>query len=281
MATAIGNIINADWTNTSNWTGGSGAGGIPANNDEFIINAGTVDLTTNLTTGLTGMTGRIGSGYTGDIGDSSTHLDFDGTLDFDAGGNVFATGTLTTVTIHGGRQSTDMLQFKANASTDIGTLRCLGGEGTVTVGQNAVLDTVEMFGCPRLNVVLADNITSGDNITIDSGNLTTSLAVAATLEARGGVVEVKDSATIVTLNIEEGGVVRYNSSGTITTLTNHGTFDGRANANAAVTVTNATVYEGSSTLLANGLATWVNFTNDITYRGGHIEFPANTTLSVS
>lgn len=270
---------DGDWSDSNNWTGGSGAGGAPANNDTVIIGTSDRDITTGLTTGLTGITLRIGPGYTGDIGTSSSWLDIDGTLDWESGGDeTYITGTFSRVTVHGGHGN---LSFRANASTDIGTLRCVGGSGVVTVGANAVLDDVEMFHCPGLTVTIEDNVTSLDNVTLDSGICNCGADIATKLEARGGAVYVTDTATVVTLDVERQGVCVYNASGIITTLNVYGLFDGRSNENASVTVSNATVFEGGRLRLRNGLDTWKDFTNDILYKGGRVDFPVGSTVAIT
>jgi hypothetical protein len=280
MATAVWQDASADWDDTDNWSGGAGAGGVPANNDTVIIASGTQDITTNLTTGLTGITLKISSGYTGKIGTSSTWLDIDGgTFDFNSGGDVYATGVWTTVSVVGGVSSANMLQLRGNATTDIGTLTCQGGLGTVTVGDNAVLDTVEMFGCRSLTVDI-NGVSSLDNVTMDAGILDVSGAIAATLEVIGGFCTVSGTATVVTVDLQEGGRMAYTSSGTITTLNAYGVFDGTNNMNSSVTVTNCTTYDSATLLLKTGLGNWT-FSNPITYNGGDIQFPAGSTLTVA
>lgn len=281
MATAIFQGASSDWDDTDNWTGGAGAGGVPANNDTVIIGDTSQDLDTNLTTGLTGITLRIGPNYTGQIGTASTFLDLDGgTLDYESGASsCYLTGTWTTVNVRGGQD----LTFKANASTDIGTLRVIGGTGTITVGSNAVLDDLEVLGAPFVKVVVASAVTSCDNITQDSGVVEFSPSGGLAVKARviGGKLEVKDAASITTLEIDGSGSVVYNASGNITTLTVYnGKFDARLNPNQGVTVTNCTLY-GGSCIAANGLG-GVAFSNPITFQGPAVLIPEpGSTLTVA
>jgi hypothetical protein len=283
MATAVwsSSPADGDWTNASNWSGGSGAGGIPASSDTVVIADSSQDIDTNLTTGLTGCTVRFGPGYTGAIGSSGNELDIDGTLDCNSRGDVFITGTFTTVTVHGGNPSADMLNFKANASTDIGTLRIFGGLGTVTVGANAVLDTVEIADAPNAKLIIEEAVTSLDDVTMDSGLADISAPIAGTLTVRGGVATVDGSATVATLSIEPKGVVDYRSSGTIVTLNNFGVFDGRKNGSATVQITTPTSYEGSRWFLRNGMNTWKDSLGTVVYHGGWIDWPSGSLINVS
>jgi hypothetical protein len=281
MATAVWQDVDGDWDNTSNWSGGAGTGGVPANNDTVVIASGTQDIDTNLTTGLTGITMRIGPGFSGNIGTSSSWLDIDGgTFDFDGRGQAsYFTGTWTTVNVLGGSGGENMMNWQAASSSDIGTLRILGGNGKVTVGANAVLDTVDVLNAARVQVDIGA-VTSLDNVTVDTGIVTVAGNIASELNCKGGSVTVSGTATVATLNVQPSGVCIYNSSGTVTTLNVYGFFDARANQSTSVTVTTPTLYEGGTIDLRNGLANFT-LTNDLAYKGG-IYMPAlGSSISVS
>lgn len=280
MATAVFQGASSDWDDTDNWSGGAGAGGVPANGDTVIIAQSSQDLDTNLVTGLTSIVLKIGSGYTGTIGASDNHLDIDGTtFSFSSGGPVYFTGSWTTVRVDAGNASANMLQIKGNASSSMTNLWVLGGIGTVTVGDNASVTTLHMFNCPQVNVSIGA-VSGMGNIIQDSGTLSASGNVSDTAELIGGVCTIDGTATVATLDLQDGGRCIYKSSGTITTLNAYGIFDGTQNMSSSVTITNTTTYETCRMLLRNGLNNWV-FTNPITYRGGEIQFPPGSTLTVT
>lgn len=282
MATAIGTIVNASWTSTSNWTGGSGAGGIPANGDTIKIIGGTVDLTTNLTTGLTGTTFYRGKGYTGKIGSSSAYLDLDGgTAQLFCSNETWFTGTWSSaVEVIGGLASVNMCQIRANASTDIATLRVLGGDGTVTVGASAVLDDLLVTRADGVTVVVADGVTSLDNVTVNGGLVQVGADIVTLAQVRAGILSLIDTCACAQLDIDPDGTAKYTASGTITTLNVYGFFDARANATAAITLpTTATIYEGGVADLRNSLGTFIGMS--WIYNGGTIYAPVGSTIAIS
>ncbi len=279
MATAVFQGASSDWDDTSNWSGGAGAGGVPANNDTVVIASSSQDLDTNLTTGLTGITLKIGSGYTGTIGGSANFLDLDGgTASLSSGGDVYITGTWTTVEVLGGRASSTAVTFAGNASTAVTTLRCLGGLGTVTTQASGTVTTLEMYNCPQLTVSAAHG--SGTTVTQDSGTLTLSGSISGTVTLIGGTTTISGSATVATLDLQEGGRLIHTSSGTITTANLYGIFDGSQNMNSSVTITNSTTYESAKVNLRNGLKNYT-LSNAVTYNGGEILWPAGSSLTVT
>lgn len=273
---------DGDWSDAGNWTGGSGAGGAPANGDTIVIATSSRDIVAGLTTGLTGCTLKIGRGYTGSIGSLALgYLDIDGPLvEIDKlAGEIWLTGTQDTINVLNLSGTADSLHLRGNASTDVGTLRAVGGVGTITVGGNAVLDNLIVLGAPSISVIVEANVTSLDTITQDSGKITCSASIAGLAELRGGETIIAGTATVATLQVEPKGMVRYTSSGTITTLNAYGTFDGRQNGNAAVTITDPYVFEGHRVFLGNGITAW-NLPSGITYLGfGTIHFPLGSTVS--
>lgn len=280
MATAVFQGASADWDDTSNWTGGGGAGGVPANGDTIIIGQSSQDLTTNLVTGLNTITLRIGPGYSGQIGTSTDYLDIDGGIfDLDGGspGGVYLTGVWTTINVHGGLASSAMLDLKANATTDIGTLRILGGTGTVTVGAGAVLDDLIVASAPSITVTVGA-VTSLDNVTVESGAVSVAGNIATKADVRGGVLTIDGSATVAQLDIEPGGTCIYDTSGALTTMNGYGGFfDGRQNTNASITLTTVTLYEGHTMDLRSGLMNYT-LTNGVVTRGGIFYPPIGSTL---
>ena len=79
-----------------------GGGSTPSNNDTLIINSSS-DAIAGAATGLTGITFRVGEGFSGTLGSSSTYLDLDGPLcEFASGGSqAYLTGTWTDFRITG------------------------------------------------------------------------------------------------------------------------------------------------------------------------------------
>jgi len=260
MAIATFQGITSDWDDTDNWVGGAGAGGVPANNDTIVIAQSSQDLDTNLVTTLTGITLYIGEGYTGTIGASANHLDLDGPLfQFSGRGtSCYCTGVWTTVEVLGGIASDTMLNFKANATTDIGTMHVMGGSGTVAVGTDAVLD--DLIVSAREITVDIGVVTSLDNVTILGGVVELDAAVAVGILITGGKVTVGAASVPTLITMAGNCVVQYDSSGTLATLKAYdGTFDGTQNDNGVVAITTATQWDGVIDF-RNGLGTWTGVT---------------------
>ena len=263
------------WTADDNWSGlHPGAGDIAVIADTSSAIAGVDESATTLTAL------RVGSQFTGTIGTSGTNLQVNATtVDFAGrGGGCFLHGTLPTVNVNDGIKNDDMLQLKG----DVGTLRILGGQGTVTLNASSTtLDDLEIIGAPSITVSVPTGVTSLDTVTMDSGEVTIGATGATTVEVFGGQLTYTDSATITTLEIHTDATCRYNSTGTITTLTVFGgAFDMRDSTASALTITNATMHEGGMINARNGLRS-VTWTNGIVFHGGMLYPARGRTLTIS
>lgn len=276
---------------TLTWTGGgdgttftAGAnwgGTAPSNDDTLIINS-TNDTIAGEATGLTGITLRVGSGFTGTLGSSTTYLDLDGpVLEFAAARPYhYLTGTWTTVRILGGSTSEDFLYFKGNASTAITTLTCSALAGRVLIQGSASITTINMNGQDLGLVEVESGVSSLTTINCTAGRVLTA-STCTTANALGGTIESSGSAAFTTIECDGSGKFDHRSSGTVTTLNVYdGIFDHRANETAGFTLTNATVYAGGQ-ILGNGALNNVTYTNGVSMQGGRASFPVGSTVSVS
>lgn len=276
MATAVWQDSSNDFDDTANWTGGAGTGGVPANGDTMVWASGTQGLTTNLTTGLTTMKARVGRGYGGDVGSASSRLDFDGTrLDFAGGGTWYVTGVISTIDVSYARS----LTLYGNASTDVGTLRVIGGDGTITVESAAALDDLVTATTDPIRIILESGISGLATLTIDGGRVECSSNVSGVITVRSGQLTMKGSATAGSIIVKGNGYVDHQSSGTISTLE---TWDGGhfslTNSEAdSLTVSAATAYGGTMDL--RSAACDVTLTAGIAYYSGLIYPPLGSTVT--
>lgn len=285
MATRTWLGASADWTSTSNWS----ASTVPVSGDDVVIASGSQDITTNIDqNGVTLASIRIGDHYSGSIGTASAKLIINATEMSYAGlGSAnFIKGEFTTVTVLDGAATSTMLDIEGAAlsgtisSSGIGTLRCLGGRGTLNISAGA-LPAVEMVGASSLNLTIAAGCTGLLTVVMDSGTLTCPTSIATKATVLGGSLEISGTATAAEVEQYDGATVKYTSSGTLTTLEVFGgTFTMLDNTSATVAITNATIYEGATIRLDNALQN-VNLVNPMTVQGGDIRFPSGSTITVA
>ena len=278
---------------TLTWTGGESAttktfmtaanwgGTAPTNDDTLIINTSS-DTIAGAATGLTGITLRVGSGFTGTLGSSSTYLDLDGPLlefaPLSFGHHM--TGTWTDVRITGGSSVGDLLVFKDNASTSITTLTCSRLESKVTIGSSASLTTVNMNGMQTGTVDIKSGVSSLTTINCSRGEVLVASS-CTTANALGGTITSSGTAAFTNVECDGDGSFNHLSSGTITNLdVYHGVFDHRLNETAGFTLTNATIYRGGE-IRGDGSLDNVTYTNGVSLQGGQATFPIGSTVSVS
>jgi hypothetical protein len=261
-----------DWGTAANWT----PSGVPVSTDDVFFASGSQSVTGTLDQSAVTLDSlRIGNAYTGSIASSGAYLQINATvLDFTSGGQeCWIDGAIPTVTVLGGVSSPNMLQLKG----DPDTLRILSGSGTVTLASTGTtLDELEVFGADSISVVVPNGVTSLDNVQVDSGNISIGASVSTLVTLIGGTLKVTDSATAVTIN-QNGGTCDYQSSGTITTLNLFaGTFTVQNNVATSLTISNATMHEGSILDLRNGLDN-MTMTAGVIQHGG-VYFPPHGKL---
>lgn len=267
---------SGDWGVAANWTPAT----VPVNGDDVFFSSGSVNVDAGLAQGAVTLGSlRIGSQYTGNIGSSGNYLVIGSTLViFNSGGaECWLDGAYTTLRVLNGISSANMLQVKG----DTGTLRVLGGNGTITYSASSTtLDVVEIFGAEGITVAIPSGVTSLDNVTVDSGVLTCGAPVGTLLNIIGGLVKITDSATVNVLDLN-GGVSEYNTSGTLTELNAYqGKFTIENNTSASVTITAATMYEGSTVNFQNALDN-LTLTAGITRHGGLLLGPNGKLVTFS
>ena len=278
---------------TLTWTGGESAttktfmtaanwgGTAPTNDDTLIINSSS-DTIGGAATGLTGITLRVGSGFTGVIGSATTYLDLDGPLLEFAPGSVghYLTGTWTNVRITGGPAFGDLLFFKDNASTAITTLTCSRLQAKVTIGSSASLTTVNMNGLDTGVVDIKSGVSSLTTINCTRGEVQVASS-CTNANAIGGAITSSGTAAFTNVECDGDGSFKHLSSGTVTSLeVYHGTFDHRSNETAGFTLTNATIYQGGE-IRGDGSLDNVTYTNGVSLQGGQATFPIGSTVSIS
>lgn len=264
------------FTTAANWGGTA-----PSNDDTLIINSSS-DTIGGEATGLTGITFRVGEGFTGTIGSSTTYLDLDGPLcEFASGGTAaYITGTWTDFRITGGSASPLFLTLKGNASTAITTLLASRLSGTVTVGSSAAVTTVQMNGSNVGTIDLNSSITGLSNITVTEGTIACASTISGTASVIGGTLRTSGTSAYPTIEIDTDGSCDYRSSGTITTLNVFdGVFSSRDNETAGFTITTANNYSGGRLLLDSALNN-AAVTNPISMLGGDASFAVGSTISL-
>lgn len=263
------------FTSGSNWSGGT-----PTNGDTLIVNKTSAAIA-GAATGLSNITLKIGTGFTGTIGSSTTYLDLDGPDCFFASGGTAAylTGTWTNFRITGGSPSKTLLNLKGSADTVITNLFATQLIGTAVVNSSAT--TTNVFATGARSGIL--DIKSGVTMTdLQVGNATvTNASNATTMSVFQGDVTLSGTAAVTTLEIDGSGTVRHNSSGTIGTLT---VFDGRIDAteneSTSFTITNSSVHVSGlmdfSTALNNAI-----FTNPVSMLGGEFRPPVGSLIRLT
>ena len=269
-----------DWSSTGNWS----ASTVPISGDTVILSTDGEDLTTGLSqSGVTLAELRIGPQWTGKIGTSSTSLSISATkFDFASGADdTYIRGTFTTLNVQGGKNRSNMLQLSDSVIT---TMRVIGGLGTITLGTDGELTTLECIGANNITIVMTAEGSSGNaglaNVTIDSGNISIGSNISAVCEVFGGQLTMTDAATIATLDIYDGAVCKYNSSGTITNLNMYGgTWTASDNTSSSVTVTNATMYDG--VINERNYVSSLVWTNGITIHSGEVVYEPGRSITIT
>lgn len=280
MATAVFQGVSDDWNDAGNWVGGSGAGGVPANGDTVLIGDTAQDLKVGLSTGLTGMILRVGTGYTGSIGEAGVYLKMDGSeFVFDGRGPAgFFGGTWTSVQIVGGSGGSDMFQAAPDFATT--TLSIYGGSGTATFPAGASIVNLESINATSITLDIQQGVTGLTSVVTDSGTIRIGSDVAGNVQARGGVLTFTDTAGITgQLRIEPDGVVSWESGGSIGDLEAFGNFDGTKNNFPSVVISTSAVYEQGRINVQNGLENFA-FTNPTVTYGGVLSPPLGKSLQI-
>jgi hypothetical protein len=229
----------------------------------------------------------VGPKYTGSIGDSTTKLDIGATdLDYGGrGGSAYLQGTYTTVTVQDTSSGDSALNFYGSSDT-IGTLRIVGGGGTINIDSTCnITTTIEQIGADGVTTVIADGTTIGGSctLTVDSGTFTMNEAIP-TITVFGGELEsnITSTDTITLLEVYEGRV-RFKPSGscTITQLTMYGgtmyTTDSTA---TSFTITDCTLHEGATLNEQSGLRNII-FTNPVEMEGGVIKYDIGREITLA
>jgi hypothetical protein len=265
------------FTSAGNWSGGT-----PSNNDTLVVNSTSAAIA-GAATGLTGITLKIGSGFTGTIGSSTTYLDLDGPeCLFSSGGTAhYLTGTWTDFRITGGTPSPTLLDLKGNASTVITNLYSTRLNGTATINSSASVTNVFATGLRAGTLDIKSGVSSLASMTVGNANVLLASSVSGTVEVFDGQLTTTGTAALTTLEIDGDGLVRHNASGTIGTLTVFdGTIDASENESTTFTITNASVHVGGilgfDTPLNNGV-----FTNPVEMLGGDIRVPVGSTILIA
>ena len=275
---------------TKTWTGsgdgttfmsaGNWSGGLPQNDDTLIINTGS-DAIAGAATGLTGITLRVTTNFTGTIGSSTTYLDMNGpNCIFESGGpEAYLTGEWTNMRITGGAPTSDFLSLKGSSDTVIGTLISSGLRGTITINSSATVTTIFATG-ERSGTIDIKNGVTNTSISVANGVVLTASS-ATTIEVLDGDLTVSGTAAVTTLEIDGGGTVNYLSSGTIGTLTVFdGIFDAQDNDSTTFTITNSTVHK-SGVLGLDSSFNNVVLTNPCSMLGGEFRAPIGSTISLT
>lgn len=281
MATAAwtNGAADGDFTNTANWTGGSGTGGVPGAGDDVVIATGATDIDTNANGfALVAINSlSVSPGFTGAFGSNAEKITFASIADVDYssyGPSGYIKSTMTDVRVKNGVAGDDYLHLDDTVTT----LRVSGGRGTVTVDSATALTNLYVLNARSASVVVSDNVTGFTLAEIDSGSVTFNVA-CGTVDVNGGVLVWEGTGGASTKLTVNGGTVRYNSSGTIASLVGYaGVFDGTGNENPSVTFTAAEIHEGCTFDLRSGLR---NFASPVTYYGGVALWDAGQTVSVS
>jgi hypothetical protein len=277
-----GGTDNDDLADATNWSGNT----LPGTGDTAIIAerpaTETATFTASATLPASGTLAafRVGPSITADFGDSDpTAITVNATVMDLSGQGVYQrfAGTQVTVNVNDMNMSTDALHLTGTVTT----LRVLGtGTGTVNVANSATATNIELLDAARAKIIVGTSVTNS-NITMSTGDITTSSNIATKANVLGGMLTVKGTATCAALDNHVTGLTTYNSSGLLGALIVYGgKVDFSSSTASSITVTTAVLYEGATIDERSGLNN-VIYTNGITMRGGVVLTDIARTLTVS
>lgn len=154
----------------------------------------------------------------------------------------------------GASTALNILQGIVGLAVDSGTISTVGN---ITIGNNGNLSS-------DVNLFLGDGVTQSGTIT-QYGGLLSSNANLTTVNVVGGAVQLNNSVTVTTLNLNRQSAVLYYSNGTISNLFLSQSLLDNGRDQRAKTITNTTVSQGYS---INDPGGRITFTNGIVFSEG-------------
>lgn len=274
MSTATWTNATGDklWSTGGNWSGGSGAGGIPGAGQDILFNyglPGTHDIL-GIVTGIAVGNITVTPGYAGTIGSDGNPVTFTnvtGTLNYagnGAGARFGSSGTVTACVL--GHTLGTFYAVSGTWSDIINTY------GNLDIAAAAVLTAITNIGG---TVTVGSNAT-GITTLITMGGTFTFLRNAATVKCKGGTCIQQDAGTAtickVTTAVEVEKAAFYNKQSsdtdTLVTVYSGGRFSLEKNTGGAtgtVTITSTVVWVGASVKTA--AMPGVTVTPNIAYKG--------------
>lgn len=261
--------VSGDWTATANWSTtryGAGGSAAPTSSDDVYILDGDIDITSNITA-VAAQSIRIGGNFSASIGGSGTAMTVNTaacpiTIENVATGKTIAIGADAAVTISGivRIRSTGggTVTLASGAAGVITTVRC-GRQGRVIVSSSAAVTNLYSGGIritaePSSTAFTLLELRGGGNAVAshDIRRACTTLTVT-----NGAVARNYNSVAVTTANVESQGTVFHDSDGTVGTLNAFpaGVFKSGATAFA---ITNANIWQGSTTPPEGGRVTYTN-----------------------
>lgn len=268
------------WDLASNWSPAA----VPVAADDVYITGGSQDIAAADESDIA--LGRlvVGAGYTGSIGNGGAlHIDAT-SLDYSGQGTTASIkGTFTTVTVQDTSASPTALIIGGSSDT-IGTVRILGGKGTITLASTCeITGSIEQIGATGVTTTVQDGITlTTVDVTSDSGTLVLQEPPTNLTVFGGEVVAELDTGTVTAVDIY-GGRLRWNPTAacTITTLIVYsGTFDSRDSAAPEFTIGTTTVHEAGVLDEMSGLEN-ATYTNPINMEGGSVLFDIGRQVTLT
>lgn len=260
MTSVIWSASTGDWNTAANWSPAA----VPIDGDSVYFTGSNV---TSVTSGLTLAAAgdslvelNVGADYTGSIGTSGGKL-IAGvgitTIRMAArGGKLFVNpAACTTCILEAAGGITDFFETAGTVTT----IRCVGCAGSWAITNGSAITNIEMVSSPNCTCTIGTGVTALNSIRLaGGGRIVNNSAVSAGTAPRilvEGAEYQHEVGAVTKFEIGQGGLVKYNGSSTITDLIllPGAVFDGRANRNTAVTITNLYPYPGSTCYLNNAL----------------------------
>lgn len=224
MATKTWLDVDGDWSNASNWNS-SGAPGIPVDDDDVVINAGSKNITAGLNQSAINLHSlSITSGYTGNIGapGASLQINVDGT-----------TPTLFRVSMGG-----QYIYWSGTTEVDL-TVGSTGSGGFYMTGGSFA--SVKIVGGASGLISIASGVTTGDVYSAGAG-IDLSSAVTNVL-LMGGNHTLRAAVTNLTLGANVGCTLRATTLSVSNIYAHRGS---RLTTLCAGTLSNLNAYPGST-----------------------------------
>ena len=274
---------------------------VPVSGDTLRFNTGSVSVTTGLDLSSVDLAALyIGPEYTGSIGSDSGPLRIDSakTVIHKRTGEVHLRGDLDNVYVMNTASGPTAMSFQALGARNIDNLIILDSRGTITVQTNTIISSIYVNPRRTATLIVESGVDDGSvlgandvegyvALRLYGGYATVNRLGKTTRVMNRAALDIQGAAACTNMTVRRGtvrarGTNANNASkfvdGTLT-LMEGAFFTMRDSESIALTIDDCITYPGAVLDTRTG-ARIVDFTNDITYRGGVVKVDKGTTVAV-